>query len=445
MDVNNFHVQAPWRIEDETLIDLTVHNRQLLGSRNHFLRFDLYPIFAPAHPERHFGYWDIPMNLIGKERTKLLFRHGNLMIPGLWRSTTIKPIWTGNSEPLGYCRLQVSCWDCSGDQPVQNGMMSSEHLFIKDGKVPPFEYILMPISQRCNLFCPFCTRQHGADLDESDLPADVFNAILEAAPHAPYIGLQGIGEPLLNKNLVTIVKDLRNKMPTLGRLALTTNGTLLDEGLAARLIDAGLNTITFSIDGATKPVYESKRVGADFDRVISNISGAVNYGKKTGREDLWFTANFIIMHDNVHEMSEFVRVGANLGIDCISFFQARQYPNGQVAPIDEGILTTAIAEAKELGKRNNVTLKFANPRRSEHKSCLFMQGVYLWLSGEVLPCHRMEPPGHPWPVKNFGNVLKNPLLDIWDRAEYREFRARVLKGDQPDVCLGCTFNNSVTI
>jgi radical SAM protein with 4Fe4S-binding SPASM domain len=74
-----------------------------------------------------------------------------------------------------------------------------------------------------------------------------------------------------------------------------------------------------------------------------------------------------------------------------------------------------------------------------------MQGVYLWLSGEVLPCHRMEPPGHPWPVKIFGNVRKEALLDIWHRPEYRKFRSRVLKGDQPDVCLGCTFNDSVTI
>ncbi len=445
MAQNDFNIHAPWRIEDKTRILLTVHNRELLGSNDSFLRFDLYSIFAPAHPERHFGYWDIPMNLIKSEKTDLFFQDGDLVIAGRWRSTPMKPVWSENSEPLGYCRLQVSRWNHSSDKSVQMGITSSEHLFTRENRHVPFEYILVPITQRCNLFCPVCTRQHGAGLEESDLPADVLDAVLDAAPHAPYIGLQGIGEPLLNENLRRIVSNLRRKMPAIGRLALTTNGTLLNASIAARLIDEGLNTFTFSVDGAGKETYERKRVGADFDQVMSNISTAANYGKKTLRDDLWFTANFIIMRDNVHEMSNFVRLGANLGLDCISFFQARQYPDGKVTPIDRGVLKAARDEATDLGKRYNVKLKFANPRRSASKSCLFMQGVYLWLSGEVLPCHRMEPPGHPWPVKIFGNVRKEALLDIWDRTEYREFRSRVLQGDLPDVCRGCTFNDSVTI
>ena len=445
MAQGSFDVHAPWRITSGTRIQLTIHDPRLLGSRDYFLRFDLYPIFAPAHPERHFGYWDIPMNLIKKKRSELFFQDGSLVIAGRWRSKPIKPVWAQQPVPMGYCRLQVSLWTCAGEKPEPGELTSSEHLFVEEHKDVPFEYILMPITQRCNLFCPVCTRQHGADLDESDLPLEVLEPILEAAPHSPYIGLQGIGEPLLNANLTKIVSDLRRRMPTKGRLALTTNGTLLDADKAARLIDEGLNTFTFSVDGATKPTYETKRVGADFDEVISNISKAADYGKKTQRKDLWFTANFIVMRDNVQEMSDFVRLGADLGLDCISFFQAREYPDGRVTPITEAVLEAACDDAREMGKRFSMSLKFANPGRSESKACLFMQGVYLWLSGEVFPCHRMEPPGHPWPVKSFGNVRSRALMDIWNLPEYGEFRSRVLNDDQPDVCLGCTFNDSVTI
>jgi MoaA/NifB/PqqE/SkfB family radical SAM enzyme len=40
-------------------------------------------------------------------------------------------------------------------------------------------------------------------------------------------------------------------------------------------------------------------------------------------------------------------------------------------------------------------------------------------------------------IKIFGDVRKRALKDIWEQADYREFRYRVLTGDFPEECGGC--------
>jgi radical SAM protein with 4Fe4S-binding SPASM domain len=67
----------------------------------------------------------------------------------------------------------------------------------------------------------------------------------------------------------------------------------------------------------------------------------------------------------------------------------------------------------------------------------------MWLTGEVVPCHRMEPPGQPWPTRIFGNVRDEPLLRIWNRPEFQAFRRGVLSGNLPGECRDCTFCDSV--
>ncbi len=304
---------------------------------------------------------------------------------------------------------------------------------------------MVAVSQRCNLKCPFCTREQGAKLDGVDLAPYVLAGVLEASTYVPFVGLQGIGEPLMNPDVFRLATEIRKRMPAWGRLALTTNGTLLNRDAAKCLIDGGLNTITFSLDGATKSVYESKRVGANFENVIANIRQAVDYGRSTGRKDLWLSVNFIVMNDNVAEVPAFVRLAATLGLDAISFYRAREYPSERLVAVEDGAMASAVAEATALALEHRININFADPKLSKERVCVFMQGAYLWLSGEVLPCHRMEPPGHSWPVRIFGNLRDHSLIEIWNSPEYREYRQKVVRGNLQDVCRGCTHCSSVVV
>ena len=71
-------LDIPMKFGAEARIVLRLRDKALVGSRNHFVRFDLYTTYAPSHPERHLGYWDIALHTIKQERVEFLFRDGRL-------------------------------------------------------------------------------------------------------------------------------------------------------------------------------------------------------------------------------------------------------------------------------------------------------------------------------------------------------------------------------
>ena len=50
------------------------------------------------------------------------------------------------------------------------------------------------------------------------------------------------------------------------------NASLLNETLAHNILDSGLQTVVFSADAASEPLYSKLRVHGDFDKVFTNIS-----------------------------------------------------------------------------------------------------------------------------------------------------------------------------
>ena len=64
------------------------------------------------------------------------------------------------------------------------------------------------------------------------------------------------GEPFLHKGIAEMISYAGGRdLETL----IHTNATLLDETLSRRILEAGLDLISFSFDGETKEEYESIR------------------------------------------------------------------------------------------------------------------------------------------------------------------------------------------
>ncbi|MFC1834990.1 radical SAM protein [Thermodesulfobacteriota bacterium] len=475
----------PLKFGAESQITLILKDRELVGSLNHFVRFDLYTTYAPSHPERHLGYWDMGLATVGQDRIRLAFRDGELHRAGYSNGNGFQMVWKGPLEPKGYCSFHVSLWEYVDDSPIQipislSGPTKHESLFARMGnlilprdnqrpcesrpdtdealKSPvgrapstwdvlfwrpgmdlPLECIMIPLTQRCNLKCPMCARQNSAHLEMTDVSEDVLDPLLEAAPHYMYAGLQGLGEPLLNPEIFRIATAFKKRIPSDSVLATTTNGMRLTQDASRKLVDLGLNSLIVSLDGASKEVFDELRPGADFDVVTRNLANAIEYGRKSGRKRLWFSANFVTHPRNLPEIPSYMKLVHNLGIDAVAFIHMRDLQTGEIRTWDEERLAQLFDEARELGERYGIRVVAPLIRGGDDRRCVFMQSAQVWMSGDVVPCLRMEPDGCPWPIKIFGNVRERPLLDIWDSPEYTEFRRRVLSGDYPEVCQGCNF------
>ncbi len=142
------------------------------------------------------------------------------------------------------------------------------------------------VTDRCNYKCVYCrTGNQGAQFAE--LPIEDYLRIIGI-----FVGL-GIekvrltgGEPLLRRNLVSMVARLSQMQPAFGRsadrgcldLAITTNGHLLAE-LAAPLKAAGLTRVTVSMDAVDSATFARiTRVPGSFERVLAGVRAAQRAG-----------------------------------------------------------------------------------------------------------------------------------------------------------------------
>jgi len=135
------------------------------------------------------------------------------------------------------------------------------------------DLIMIESVMGCNLRCGMCpvpqskTTMNGRA--HAVMSPETFRRVLDGISDRPHsIFLNQMGEPLLNKSICEFVALAKAAGHT---VAITTNGTLMREDVARGLLSAGIDHVTFSVDGFTAKTYESIRVGADYERVRANI------------------------------------------------------------------------------------------------------------------------------------------------------------------------------
>ncbi len=117
------------------------------------------------------------------------------------------------------------------------------------------------VTDRCNLRCNYCMPAHIFDHQYDFLPKDKilsYEEITKLVTIFVELGVKKLritgGEPLLRRDLPTLIKDLA-QIPGIEDLALTTNGLLLPQ-LAAELKSAGLTRLTISLDTLDQKTFQ---------------------------------------------------------------------------------------------------------------------------------------------------------------------------------------------
>jgi len=86
------------------------------------------------------------------------------------------------------------------------------------------------------------------------------------------------GEPLLNKDLISIIHyAVRKGIST----TISTNlSIVLSQDFARQLLEAGLTKIFVSCDGVSSETYEKYHIGGNFDQVVNNMKLLVREKQK---------------------------------------------------------------------------------------------------------------------------------------------------------------------
>jgi MoaA/NifB/PqqE/SkfB family radical SAM enzyme len=150
------------------------------------------------------------------------------------------------------------------------------------------------------------------------MSAAVFQRILagvRAFQPTPSVFFGGFGEPLTHPDICQMVEQARLAG---AEVELITNGILLTSEMSRRFIDAGLNRLWVSLDGATPESYADVRLGAALPEVIANLRGLKDLtGSMSGSAPRLGIA-FVALKRNIADLPELVRLGKSLGADQFS-------------------------------------------------------------------------------------------------------------------------------
>lgn len=144
----------------------------------------------------------------------------------------------------------------------------------------PFSLFISP-TQRCNFKCAYCTHSMSSQdkqaigFEAKDLPPDLLSLIVEQAHtfhgEIKRIVFTGLGEPLMNPELPSIIQSLASSH-TAGGYEIITNAYLLTPEKTDQLLSAGLTYLRVSIQGMTSQKYKQVTgVSIDYSRLIHNL------------------------------------------------------------------------------------------------------------------------------------------------------------------------------
>jgi MoaA/NifB/PqqE/SkfB family radical SAM enzyme len=178
----------------------------------------------------------------------------------------------------------------------------------------------LELSSNCQASCPMCARNHHGGQDNpllkiQDIDLTLFMHIMPPAfiRQLHTITLCGnFGDPLLNKDLLSITAYIRDMNPDI-RLDIHTNGSLRSKAWWKQLAEIvpKNHLVQFGIDGL-EDTHALYRIGTDFNKIIENARTFIDAGGLAR----W---NFITFRHNEHQLETARQMAKDLGFD--SFYE----------------------------------------------------------------------------------------------------------------------------
>ena len=183
------------------------------------------------------------------------------------------------------------------------------------------------ICRFCNLKCPSCPIGREKIKNKKVMSYDDFKIIIDKIKvSVEELSLFNYGEPLLNPNIVKMIKYAKkNGMKIIN---LHSNGLQLDKKLSNELIKSEIDYISFSIDGASNETYKKYRIGGDFEKVVRNVSYFIDLKRKLKFKKPVIAVQFIVMKHNQHEIKRFTKMWKDIGVDEVIIKTFNAYMSG---------------------------------------------------------------------------------------------------------------------
>ncbi|MGQ9781449.1 MAG: radical SAM protein [Nitrososphaeria archaeon] len=206
--------------------------------------------------------------------------------------------------------------------------------------------VQVEVTNRCNFSCTYCIRGFW-NVEEGEMDLHLFKKLSEELRNANKVVLYGLGEPLTHENFIDIAMLARSSMNDGGQIVFSTNGDLLDERIANKLVrEIGVDRISFSLDTADNLKLEKLRVGANGRKILENLR-YLSKIKKDSRLPLSIAIEVVLMKDNLQDLPGLIELAAENGVDFVTITNVVTY---SVAFGEQQLSTTTSRRPYEIAK-----------------------------------------------------------------------------------------------
>lgn len=285
----------------------------------------------------------------------------------------------------------------------------------------------------CNLGCPECpsglkkfTRPTG------NLKIDKLEKWLtQMKSHLTYINFYFQGEPFIHPQFldqIKIAKSLNIYTST------STNAHFLNDEMARKTVESGLDRLIISIDGTTQEVYEQYRVNGDLKKVIAGAENIVKWKKELKSATPYVIFQFLVVKPNEHQIDEVKSLTQKIGVDELKFKTAQVYEPKENHPL--------IPENEKYSRyKRTYTGEYVLKNEMKNSCLRLWTGAVLTWDGKVVPCCFDKDAQHV-----LGNLTTHSFRDVWYSAKYQSFRKQVFTDRKSiEICANCSEGTEVWV
>ena len=310
------------------------------------------------------------------------------------------------------------------EKRVKKFDIKTKNKFIK--QIP--KNALVELTNACNHACIFChnpmMKRSINSIDINVFKSFVLKGVSEGLEE---VGLYSTGEPFMTKNLHQFVKI--GKDSGLKRVYITSNGALAKLSKVQETIEAGLDSIKFSINAGSKETYKIIHGQDDFDKVIKNLKD-IYYYKNKNNIKLQLLCSFVFTDLTKKETISFKKKYQKYFDEEINFIKAAN--QGGHTKDRSDILTKTIDN--EINNRNNLNLE------KNIKPCgMLWDRLHLTSEGNLTAC--CVDYESDLVYKKFS--AKEKIIDQFNSEQIVNLRAKHLNNDLKDtICYNCIYNEN---
>ncbi len=286
-------------------------------------------------------------------------------------------------------------------------------------------FITVESANYCMLHCPQCPVSIHETMQHRTFGMASFMKVINRSSryiHTMIFHFQG--EPLLNNNLPQMIAIARQyKIYTM----LSTNGLLMTNDLAERLVKSGLSHIIVSVDGISQKSYETYRKGGSLKVAIAAVGMINEARKKFNTHYPVIEIQCLMLRSNESEWDEMRGLYRKWGGDRLTFKTAQFYDYEHGSPLMP-------SNERYSRYRKNEDGTYSLKKTYCNHCYRLWSGVVIDAEGNVLPCCFDKERKY-----SFGNINEKNLDEIWQSVNAQDFRKKILhRRSSIDICRNCS-------